>query len=72
MSAIFKDNTDKVISAIKEATERGLEMIGLQAEKYAKMNAPVDTGNLKNSITHAPQGEDTMVIGTNVEYAAYV
>ena len=28
MSAILKDNTDEVISAIKEATRHGLVMIG--------------------------------------------
>ena len=33
----------------------------------------MDTGNLRNSITHAVEsGEDAVYVGTNVEYAPYV
>ena len=37
-------------------------------------NAPrrVDTGRLKNSIKGEVEGNDTVVVGTNVEYAIYV
>ena len=35
--------------------------------------APVDTGNLRNSITHeVVEDENAVYIGTNNEYAAYV
>ena len=43
----------------------------MAAEGYAKLKCPVDTGRLRNSITHATQ-DDVEYIGTNVEYAAYV
>lgn len=71
------DNTELVKKASEEAIERALEAIGLQAEGYAKLeleNDPrrIDTGRLRNSITHQRQGKDTEVIGTNVEYAEYV
>lgn len=34
---------------------------------------PVDTGNLRNSITHqVAEGEDAVYIGSASEYAAYV
>lgn len=62
---------DEVLRATKAAVERGLEAVGLQAEGYAKMICPVDTGNLRNSITHTSDGEAAYV-GTNVEYAPYV
>ena len=53
------------------ALARALEKIGLVAEGYAKRLCPVDTGRLRNSITHADDGE-AEYIGTNVEYAPYV
>lgn len=40
-------------------------------ENAAKENCPVDTGRLRNSITHDVIGEEA-IIGTNVEYAPYV
>lgn len=66
------DNSGLFIDAKDEAVARALEAIGLQAEGYAKKLCPVDTGRLRNSISHAQAGSDTEVIGTNVEYAAYV
>lgn len=53
------------------ALARALEKIGLVAEGYAKRLCPVDTGRLRNSITHTDDGE-AEYIGTNVEYAPYV
>ena len=72
----------KVESLAKEAMElkneaitRALEKIGLMAEAYAKVEitnqGAVDTGNLRNSITHEAR-ENYVVVGTNVEYAPYV
>ena len=66
------DNTSKFKDAKDDGIERALEAVGLQAEGYAKAKCPVDTGNLRNSITHQQEGKDTEVIGTNVDYAAYV
>lgn len=67
----YKDNTDDVLSAMERAKKRGLEAIGLTAEGHAKKDTPVDTGRLRNSISHATDDESTY-IGTNVEYAPYV
>ena len=71
MSYTYKDNTDEVLSALERAKRRGLEAIGLTAEGYAKRETPVDTGRLRNSISHATDDE-AAYIGTNVEYAPYV
>lgn len=67
------DNSKEISAEIKAALLRGLEKIGLVAEGYAKKLCPVDTGNLRNSITHmVDEGGDAVYIGTNSEYGAYV
>ena len=71
MSYTYKDNTDEVLSALERAKKRGLEAIGLTAEGHAKKETPVDTGRLRNSISHETD-DDAAYIGTNVEYAPYV
>lgn len=73
MSVEFKDNSSKVKSEFGEALLRGLEKCGLVAEGYAKKLCPVDTGNLRNSITHVvDEQEPAAIIGSNNSYAAYV
>ena len=68
---VTQDNSAEVIEAKNAAIMRALEAIGLQAEGYAKLKAPVDTGRLRNSITHSvAQQEEAVYVGTNVEYAA--
>lgn len=69
---VVADNTKQVTSAMKSAIEAALEEMGLVAEGAAKRICPVDTGRLRNSITHALMGDDSVAIGTNVEYAPYV
>lgn len=71
MSIEIKDNTDEFLEAFSEAKARALKKIGLAAEGYAKKETPVDTGRLRNSITHA-EDEKFTYIGTNVEYGPYV
>ena len=71
MSYTYRDNMDEVLAALESAKRRGLEAIGLTAEGYAKRETPVDTGRLRNSISHATDDE-AAYIGTNVEYAPYV
>ena len=71
MSVKFTDNSKEVLAAMLEAKARALESCGLVAEGYAKKATPVDTGNLRNSISHKVT-EDAVYIGTNTEYAPYV
>ena len=61
----------EVIQAKDEAAAKALETIGLVAERYAKEMCPTDTSRLKNSISHQVD-DDTVYVGTNVEYAPYV
>ena len=73
MDIEIQDNSKEVSAAIKAALLRGLEKIGLVAEGYAKKLCPVDTGNLRNSITHVvDEQEPAAIIGTDSEYGAYV
>ena len=65
------DNTGKVLSALDRATARALEIIGGKCESYAKGIVPVDTGALRNSITHRVDG-DTVMVGSAISYAPYV
>lgn len=65
------DNTQLVLSKLKEGIERSLEESGNLVENGAALRCPVDTGNLRNSLTHQVNG-DTVEIGTGVEYAGYV
>lgn len=78
-------HVDEVTKAMEEALEEALVTIGMKAEAYAKLKAPVDTGTLRNSINWATsegngvgEGRDEpkatpeeahVYIGTNVEYA---
>lgn len=64
------DNSNEILKELGDKTLQILEAIGLTAEAYAKMLTPVDTGRLRNSITHAVKG-DEVYIGTNVEYGIW-
>lgn len=73
MEIDITDNSGLVREEFQTAVLRALEKCGLTAEGYAKLLCPVDTGNLRNSITHTvDEGGDVAYIGSNVEYAAYV
>ena len=72
MSVTFTSHAPDALKGMDKAKAQALEIIGGKAEGYAKKLCPVDTGNLRNSITHARYDENTEVIGTNVEYAPYV
>lgn len=70
---IREDNADEIAEAIASQTAAALETVGLLAEGYAKRKCPVDTGRLRNSITHTVDGAALEAyIGTNVEYAPHV
>lgn len=73
MNVQFTDNSKEVLAAMKATALRALEKCGLAAEGYAKKLCPVDTGNLRNSITHSvDEDEPAAYVGTNSEYGPYV
>lgn len=81
MEIIFTDNSALVKEELEEAVLRALERCGMQAEGYAKENLTkqnaVDTGNLRNSITHKVDPKERAVYigvpgGDESSYGAYV
>lgn len=73
MNVEFIDNSAMVLEEFEAACLRALERCGMQAEGYAQDLTPVDTGNLRDRISHkVDDREKAVYIGTNVEYAAYV
>lgn len=74
MKVTVESHVIEVENYLDAAARRALEIVGLQAENYARNNAPKDTGRLQNSITSqlGPASDKPYVqIGTNVEYAPY-
>lgn len=75
---VIEDNTELFKKEFADRIPQILESIGLHLEGEAKdelENSPrrVDTGNLRNSITHVVDTvENAVYIGTDVEYALYV
>lgn len=64
------DNSGEILKELQDKIPTVLEAWGLQGERNAKKLCPVDTGRLRNSITHAPvPNENAEAIGTNVSYA---
>lgn len=74
MQIRLEDHSDEVLEALNAACLKALEECGLVAEGYAKKLCPVDTGNLRNSITHTvtDNGERAAYVGTNSKYGVYV
>lgn len=64
------DMINQQIEKIKSGLEKGLALGGQLVADEAKAKAPVDTGQLRNSITSQANGL-SCDIGTNVEYGIY-
>lgn len=74
---VIADNTEMVLAELPRAIAKALEAVGILAEGhvvgYMTENHIVDTGRLRNSITHAvDDGGKAVIVGTNVEYGPYV
>lgn len=70
---MFNDYSAEVLEALHDAAVCALEKCGLTAEGYAKRLCPVDTGELRNSISYTvDEAAPAVYIGTNVSYAPYV
>ena len=65
------DNTNTILENLADVKIRALMRCGAIVENYAKQDSPVDTGRLRNSIHHEMENDDTVDIGTDVEYAIY-
>lgn len=75
MSVEVTSNLYIVSKASHEAMINAAISIGMTVAGYAQDLCPVDTGRLRDSITHAYNDDNeqvTLLVGTNVEYAPYV
>lgn len=70
MEVKITDNSKLFVDAKNEAVKRALEAIGLTAERHAKEQCPVDTGLLRNSITHAVSGEKPAIDSYHASYGS--
>ena len=83
-SVDVKDHSKDVLSTYGRAKRSSLEIIGMEAERFAKeeLSKPkphkdgtsrpnVDTGLLRNETTHAVE-DDAVYVGTNTEYAPHI
>lgn len=65
-------NLQKVIDELlPDALNTGLDVVGQIVVGESKLRTPVDSGNLRKSITHKVEGT-AVYVGTNVEYAPFV
>ena len=75
MKVDYKDNSQRILTAMEKGKRNALTAIGSSAETHTKDNITaddlIDTGRLRNSISYAVDGESAY-IGTNVEYAPYL
>jgi len=71
--AKITDNSKKVLKEVDRLISQKLVTAAVMVERTAKEECPVLTGTLRRSITHEPTvPEREVLVGTNVEYAAYV
>ena len=56
---------------VQRAGSKGILAVGLAIERQATSLTPVDTGNLRGSLTTQQDG-DGVIVGTNVDYAPFV
>jgi HK97 gp10 family phage protein len=70
---VESDRTGQVSAALRDGVRRIIQEATFAVEAHAKNNVPVDTGNLKNSVSASFEaGGDRGVVATGVEYAAWV
>lgn len=60
-------HVDDVMAAVDEKIKLALDLMGEVVEGYAKEDCPVDTGLLRNSITHAVSGQAPSISSYHAE-----
>jgi len=72
----LRNRNNKIITNDRDHINDALIKSALFVERDAKINAPVDTGRLRASISHVENGfgsnNPSVEVGTNVEYAPAV
>ena len=66
-----ENHAKELLAELVKAKKAALTAVGIRAVSDVAALAPVDTGRLQNSITYRLRDENSVVIGSNVEYAPY-
>lgn len=62
------DNSGEILKELQDKIPTVLEAWGLQGERHAKKYCTVDTGRLRNSITHAVSGKGSKTYTYSEQY----
>ena len=72
----LRQRIERMLPQVKDEVEQALVTGALMVERDAKINAPVDTGRLRTSISHETENfggnNPSVKVGTNVEYGPHV
>lgn len=73
---VFKSKLKELTGTMSKIGAVALEEIGGRAESHAMVyltkSGAVDTGALRNSVTHKVEGYDTVIIGTPLFYGPFI
>lgn len=61
-----------LIAGLAGKIDEAVQDTGRQIEQVAKGRAPVDTGNLRNTIQYAQDGQGACSVAVGAEYGIYV
>lgn len=65
-------NLRLIAEALPSVVDERLHDAAYTVENHAKENCPVDSGTLRGSINHTDPENNSVTIGTNIEYAVPV
>lgn len=68
----LQSNLSKIAARSRPAAAAALLQTGADIVAITKQLAPVDTGALKQSYGAIPESKDTVIVGSDMEYAPYV
>lgn len=67
----MNSNVKNIAGMLDDGVNKRLSASGILVQNEARRLCPVDTGRLRSSITNEPL-EDSVIIGTNVEYGPVI
>lgn len=68
----LQSNLSKIAAQSRPAAAAALLQTGADIVAMVKQLSPVDTGALRQSYGAIPESRDTVIIGSDMEYAPYV
>lgn len=68
----FVANLQKLSKQIQQAVKKEFVWAGVETQNRARVNCPVDTGTLRNSITYEQKGDFDIIVGAYTDYASFV